>query len=332
MSSRRSPCPYQPVTVTRCHPVFGSARRWSSVGWPRAGHARAPLGARQARRRRVEQAGVEPQPGDHGHMAAHGCEQLNDGVAAVGDGYDLPVRQPARDQEQQLPCAIRQQLVPASLGLGVALGGRQGGEERQSPDPPGERHGREQHQTDPAQARRLDEVAAAGAHGVAVDAARLDPCTPAALDGLVDANHDRSVRHEGRDQQPEQAARRGLTRPAAAVEHAVVVGEARRPAQAHAAQRRGNGAPARGQDGACGKHQQVGPGRAGEASGERRHPGGEKVGVVKVGLACHGGLAVVSLPPDNSARARRINRAVQQPHAGAHRGVQPGARRRRHGA
>ena len=156
-----------------------------------------------------------------------------------------------------------------------------------------------------------------------------------------DADHDRSVRHEGGDQQAEQAARRSPARPAAAVQHAVVVGEARRPAQAHAAQRRGNGAPPRGQEGACDEHQQVGPGRAGEAPGERRHPDrnggfgpgseGAKVGS-GVGLPCHGGLAVVPLPPDNSARARRINRAVQRPHAGAHRGVQPGARRRRRGA
>jgi len=40
----------------------------------------------------------------------------------------------------------------------------------------------------------------------------------------------------------------------------------------------------------------------------------------------------MSLPPDNSAHARRINRAGQRPYAGAHRGVQPGARRRRRGA
>ncbi len=174
----------------------------------RAGHARAALCPRPARGRRVEQARVEPQPGDHGHMPLHGGEQLDGGVAAVCDGDDLPVGQPACEQEQQLPRTVGQRLVPASPLLGVAFRRRQRRQERQGPDPPGERHGCEQHQADPAQARRLDEVAAAGAHGVAVDAARLDPGAPAALDGLVDADHDRSVRHKGGDQQAEQAARR----------------------------------------------------------------------------------------------------------------------------
>ena len=99
-----------------------------------------------------------------------------------------------------------------------------------------------------------------------VSAARLDPRTPAALDGLVNADRDRPARREGRDQQAGQATRHRPARPAAAVEHAVVVGEAGRSAQAHAAQRRGNHAPARAQDGACDEHQQVGPGRAGARS------------------------------------------------------------------
>jgi len=53
-------------------------------------------------------------------------------------------------------------------------------------------------------------VAVAGAHGIAVDAARLDPGSPAALDGLVDPDHNRAVWHEGCDQQSEQAACRSL--------------------------------------------------------------------------------------------------------------------------
>ena len=65
-----------------------------------------------------------------------------------------------------------------------------------------------------------------------------------------------------------------------------------------------------GQDGARDDHQQVGPGRAGEVAGKWRHPSGESAGVVRVDLACYGGLAVVSLPPDNSAHAGRINSAV----------------------
>jgi len=240
-------------------------------------------------------------------MPAHGCEQLDGGVAAVGDDDDLSARQPAREQEQQQQaCPVGQRLVRASLGLGVALGWRQCGQERQRPDLCGKRHGREQHQADPAQAGCLDEVALRRPHGVTVDAACLDLCAPAALDGLVNTDDHGPTRHKSGDQQAEQAVRRSPARPAATVQHAVVVGETRRTAQAHAAQRRGNGAPAWSQEGACGKHQQVGPGRAGEAAGKRRHPRAKKTGVgFKVGLPCHGGLTVVSLPPDNSARARK---------------------------
>jgi len=72
----------------------------------RARDARASFGPGRPGRRWVEQAGVEPQPGNHGHAAAHGGEQLDGGVAAVGDGDDLPVGQPACEQEQQLPRTV----------------------------------------------------------------------------------------------------------------------------------------------------------------------------------------------------------------------------------
>jgi hypothetical protein len=40
----------------------------------------------------------------------------------------------------------------------------------------------------------LCEIAAAGPHGIAVDAARLDPGPPAPLDGVVEADHHRALR------------------------------------------------------------------------------------------------------------------------------------------
>jgi hypothetical protein len=41
----------------------------------------------------------------------------------------------------------------------------------------------------------------AGAHRIAVNAARLDLRTPAPLNGVVDADHNRPGRHEGGHQQ-----------------------------------------------------------------------------------------------------------------------------------
>jgi hypothetical protein len=54
----------------------------------------------------------------------------------------------------------------------------------------------------------VDEVAVARADGVAVDAARLDLRTPAALDGLVDPDHDWPLGHEGLDQLVQELPRK----------------------------------------------------------------------------------------------------------------------------
>ena len=56
---------------------------------------------------------------------------------------------------------------------------------------------------------RLDAVAVAGAHGIAVEAACADLRTPAPLAGVGEADHDRPLRHQGGDQQQQQPARDG---------------------------------------------------------------------------------------------------------------------------
>ena len=60
---------------------------------------------------------------------------------------------------------------------------------------------------------RLDAVAVAGAHGIAVEAACADLRTPAPLAGVGEADHDRPLRHQGGNQQQQQPARDGA-RPA----------------------------------------------------------------------------------------------------------------------
>jgi hypothetical protein len=58
---------------------------------------------------------------------AHGGKRFDGGVAAIGDGDDLTARQPAREQQEEQARPVGQRPVPLSLGLGVALGGRQRG-------------------------------------------------------------------------------------------------------------------------------------------------------------------------------------------------------------
>jgi hypothetical protein len=83
--------------------------RCSRIGHPlgqgrqaRPFDAGSASGSGPGQRWRFIQAGIEPQPGDHIHMWAHGAQQLDDGKAAVGDRDDPPVGQPAGGLEQRL--------------------------------------------------------------------------------------------------------------------------------------------------------------------------------------------------------------------------------------
>ena len=165
----------------------------------------------------------------------------------------------------------------ATLG-GVALGGREHGQEGQGPDAAGPGYGREQHHAEPAQAAGFDEVAVAGANGITIDAARLDLGPPAPLDGVIEADHDRSLRHEGGDQEQQEPVRDGAGRPAPLAEHAVVDGEARRLVEAHDAQRRRDRAPTRGENDTRHQDQNVAPDRGGEGGRKRPHPRGQHRG------------------------------------------------------
>jgi hypothetical protein len=84
MSNWRSPPPYQELIRTRCHTVLASPRRCSSEG------SRTPVsGARPRRPGGLEQAGIQAQAADHGEVGAEIIEQLDNRVAAVGNGEEL---------------------------------------------------------------------------------------------------------------------------------------------------------------------------------------------------------------------------------------------------
>jgi hypothetical protein len=197
-------------TTTVIQRVAGSARRAASVGrrWPfRRGRPRLPAvqaPARNHRHRPTQTGGVG--------------EQVQHGVAAIGDHHGRARGQPPPRLADQLARPIGQLLAPDAARLVMALRRGQHGQEGQRPAPVGPGDRRQQHQADPAPAAARDEALAAGADGVAGDALGGDLLAPATFEGLVEAQDDRAGRREGRHQQPQQDAadgQAGRHRPAA---------------------------------------------------------------------------------------------------------------------
>ncbi len=84
-----------------------------------------------------------------------------------------------------------------------------------------------------------------GAYGVAIDPFGGDLLATAALDRLIDADDQRTIRDERGDEQAQQGATDGQARPPRAVEHAVIPLEAAFLLQSHRPQRGGDRPPAR---------------------------------------------------------------------------------------
>ena len=180
---------------------------------------------RASRRRRREQIGVEAQPRDETNIAANRADQIERREAGVGDDDDTALGRPSANLENGLASPVGQLLVSTPVGGGVAFGRGEDGEKRQSPASPGPWHGNHGHHGEPAQAAGLDEVTMRGAHGIAVDAARRDLVAPAALDGVVDADHDPSGGREPVEDHQQQFAADGGAVPSRPAEHVVVARE-----------------------------------------------------------------------------------------------------------
>src|SRR3954468_9482064 len=281
MSSRRSVLPYQPRIVTRCHGVAGSASRSLKLG------RRAPLSGdrpllpgrrggggwyrRASRRRRVitlkcaltsrsrsmtekllSATAITCRPGSQRAVCSSAwrawsvsflcrfpwlCAARSDGDRTVRNGS-------AQTQPAQ---GIGASSMTQSQRRPLTLTGPQG-----------------------QRRRRL--LTVAGGHRIAVDAAHPDLPAPAAFDGVVDGDDDRPVRHEGDDEQKQELTRGKACRPAGRAQDTMVDSKACGLIQAHDAQRRRDGAPARAQHGAGDQHGDVDPGRGGEAADERPQP------------------------------------------------------------
>lgn len=113
-------------------------------------------------RRWFVERGVKPQAGDHGDPRPHVIERIDCGEAGVANADDAPVRQPKRRLDQDLSAPIGKPLVLAlarRVLLPIPLRGGQDSQKRECPATPGPRNLGQQHEREPAQAARLDEVA-----------------------------------------------------------------------------------------------------------------------------------------------------------------------------
>ena len=143
-------------------------------------------------------------------MVADGREEFDRCKCAVGDQDNIAVGKPAADLQGGLTSPIKQRLGRLRFAEIEAFRGGEQREEWQRHDAAGPRHLHQQHGRKPAQAAGFDEVPLGRADWVAINAARVDLGSPAPFDGVVEPDHDRGTgRHEGLDQQDQQAARRG---------------------------------------------------------------------------------------------------------------------------
>ena len=192
-------------------------------------------------------------------------EEVEDGVAVVAHQHQRAVGQPSAQLHDHLPGPVSDLLVAASLPLVVTRRRRQHGEHRQRPMASGPRHQSQPHQGDPAETTGLDQLVAAGAHRVPVDASGLDHGAATAFQGFVDAEDQRAVAPvQVPEQQQQQDAGRLTGRPHRPVEHLVVAGVIVSIAAAHDAERRGHGALSRGQYGADQQQLSLAPGWVGK--------------------------------------------------------------------
>ena len=210
--------------------------------------------------RRLVQGSIKTQSGDTGDLLAEQRgQELEGGEAAVGDQHQLPLRHPATGLEDQLSAPVGELLVVPPAFAAVALRGGEGGEERQCPDPPGPGNRHQQHQAEPAQATRLDEMPVAGADWIPIDPLGADPLAAAALDRVVKTEEYRTCRHEAVQQQAKQHLRRRSPAPGSAVQHAMVVDEPPLPAEPGNPKNAAHRAPARRQNGSDQQHLGVPP-------------------------------------------------------------------------
>ena len=203
-------------------------------------------------RRRFIEARVQSQTGYEGNRLRQRLaevQQVQDGVAAVSHQHQGTAGQPAPELQNHLTGPAGELLGSASPLPKIPFRGSQHRQERQGPIASGPRNMAQPHQTDPAQAADLDQIAPAGAHGITVNPAGADLGAAAPLHGFVDAEHQRAVAlAEVPDQKTQQYVSHLEWRPCRPVEDVIIAGVVAASAQTHDAERRGHGALAGSED------------------------------------------------------------------------------------
>ena len=163
-------------------------------------------------------------------------------------------------------------------------------QERERPHAPGPRELRQHREREPAEPGGLDEVAVARPDGVTVDPARLDPCAPPPLDGIVEPNDNRPLRHEALDEEAEEHAG-GLAAGPPGVAEDAVVGREGAVRVAGDTERCGDGPDADREEGLGYEDEGALEDGLGEERSERYHDGSE------CGGQRHRGLRLVAESP-----------------------------------
>ena len=251
ISTIRSPRPYirHHQTPPACHRIDQALleRRLTF-----ADHRRTPGLARHAPRRWFVQRGVQPQAGNHGDQ---GRTSLSSSIAAKLASPTPMMRRCGNQNAAWISTCLPQSVsflcwrLPDFCSSQYRSEGARTVRNGSAQHRPAQGILRQQHEREPAQAARLDEVTMRGADRISIDATSLDPRSPSPFDGVIEADHHRVVvGDEGVDQQAEQAARQPAAGPCVAVEHTVIVGKLRDVPKTHDAQSRRDGASARDKD------------------------------------------------------------------------------------
>src|SRR4051794_19036570 len=169
------------------------------------------------------------------------------------------MRPPALPLKNHLSRPTQYWFVRLPPFLRRALTGRKTGEKWQGPRAGGPGHGSQQQETHPAQAAGFHKMRVRTANRIAVDSPSLNLFTASALDGIVNAQHNRTGGNESFYQEPQQKAAGFPATPASTAQHAMIVDEVAITAAAHNPQATGDGALAWSENGPDQKHLRLPP-------------------------------------------------------------------------
>ena len=171
-------------------------------------------------------------------------------------------------------------MIPSALVM-IAFRGSQDGQKRQSPHPAHPRNRHQHHHTQPAQPARFDKMALTRSDGIAINPFRGDLLTASPFQRIVEPQDNRTLGNEDVDQDQQQWLTDSPTRPAGAIEHAMIVLKVPTLTQAHHRQNGRDSAAAGSQDRAHDQNLSVIPDRGRKQRRKQRQEGSHFGGQVQ---------------------------------------------------